>query len=51
VIDEGKPLFLQTAEQIENDILAGSIAEEGQVPSTNECAAFTASTQPPPARE
>jgi GntR family transcriptional regulator len=40
VIDEGKPIFLQIAEQIENDILAGSIPEESQVPSTNEFAAF-----------
>ncbi|MET0842606.1 MAG: GntR family transcriptional regulator [Mycetocola sp.] len=40
MIDEGKPIFLQIAEQIENDIIAGSIAEESQVPSTNEFAAF-----------
>ena len=40
VIDEGKPIFVQIAEQIEDDIIAGSLAEEGQVPSTNEFAAF-----------
>jgi GntR family transcriptional regulator len=40
VIDEGKPIFLQIAEQIEDDILAGSLPEESQVPSTNEFAAF-----------
>jgi len=40
MIDEGKPIFLQIAEQIENDIIAGSLAEESQVPSTNEFAAF-----------
>ena len=40
MIDEGKPIFVQIAEQIEDDIIAGSLAEEGQVPSTNEFAAF-----------
>jgi GntR family transcriptional regulator len=40
VIDEGKPIFVQIAEQIEDDIIAGSLAEESQVPSTNEFAAF-----------
>jgi len=40
VIDEGKPIFQQIAEQIENDIIAGALAEESQVPSTNEFAAF-----------
>jgi DNA-binding transcriptional regulator YhcF (GntR family) len=40
MIDEGKPIFLQIAEQIENDIIAGTLAEESQVPSTNEFAAF-----------
>jgi DNA-binding transcriptional regulator YhcF (GntR family) len=40
VIDEGKPIFQQIAEQIENDIISGAVAEESQVPSTNEFAAF-----------
>ena len=40
MIDEGKPIFQQIAEQIENDIIAGALAEESQVPSTNEFAAF-----------
>ncbi|MBE9375315.1 GntR family transcriptional regulator [Saccharopolyspora sp. HNM0983] len=39
-MDEGRPLFLQIAEQIENSILDGSLQEEQQVPSTNELAAF-----------
>ena len=40
MIDEGKPIFVQIAEQIEDDIIAGSLTEESQVPSTNEFAAF-----------
>ncbi|GAB3615955.1 GntR family transcriptional regulator [Okibacterium endophyticum] len=40
MIEEGKPIFVQIAEQIENDIISGAIAEESQVPSTNEFAAF-----------
>lgn len=40
VMDDSRPLFLQIAEQIENDILAGALPEESQVPSTNEFAAF-----------
>jgi GntR family transcriptional regulator len=39
-VDEGRPIFVQIAEQIENEIIAGSMAEETQVPSTNEFAAF-----------
>jgi GntR family transcriptional regulator len=39
-MDESRPIFLQIAEQIENDIIAGTLAEETQVPSTNEFAAF-----------
>src|SRR6266702_409890 len=39
-MDESRPIFLQIAEQIENDILAGHLAEESQVPSTNEFAAY-----------
>lgn len=40
MIDEGKPIFQQIAEQIENDIISGALPEESQVPSTNEFAAF-----------
>lgn len=40
MIEEGRPIFVQIAEQIENDILDGAIDEETQVPSTNEFAAF-----------
>ncbi|HEX2301647.1 MAG TPA: GntR family transcriptional regulator [Pseudonocardiaceae bacterium] len=39
-MDDGRPLFLQIAEQIEGSIIDGSLAEEEQVPSTNELAAF-----------
>lgn len=39
-MDEGRPIFVQLAEQIENDILSGALPEEGQVPSTNEFASF-----------
>lgn len=39
-MDEGRPLFVQIAERIENDILSGALAEESQVPSTNEFAGF-----------
>ncbi|MHA7245897.1 GntR family transcriptional regulator [Arthrobacter tecti] len=40
MIDEGRPIFLQIAERIESDIIDGTLAEESQVPSTNEFAAF-----------
>ena len=40
MIDDGRPLFVQIAEQIEGSIIDGSLAEEAQVPSTNELAAF-----------
>ena len=39
-MDESRPIFVQVAEQVENDIIAGLMAEESQVPSTNEFAAF-----------
>jgi DNA-binding transcriptional regulator YhcF (GntR family) len=39
LIDENRPIFLQIAERIEEDILAGRLAEEEQVPSTNQFAA------------
>ena len=40
MIDESRPIFMQIAELIENDIVDGALAEESQVPSTNEFAAF-----------
>lgn len=40
VIDDSKPIFVQIAEMIENDIVDGLLPEEAQVPSTNEFAAF-----------
>jgi GntR family transcriptional regulator len=39
-MDDSRPIFLQIAEAIENDILAGTLPEETQVPSTNDFAAF-----------
>jgi GntR family transcriptional regulator len=39
-VDEGRPIFLQLAEQIEDDIIEGRHPEETQIPSTNEFAAF-----------
>lgn len=38
--DDGRPLFLQIAEQIEGSIIDGSLPEETRAPSTNELAAF-----------
>lgn len=40
MIEEGRPLFLQIAEAIEDSIVDGSLTEDGQAPSTNELAAF-----------
>jgi len=40
VIDEGRAIFLQIAESIEDAIVDGSLPEESQAPSTNELAAF-----------
>ncbi len=39
-MDDGRPIFLQIAELLENSIIDGALAEEEQVPSTNELAAF-----------
>ncbi|SDK76319.1 DNA-binding transcriptional regulator YhcF, GntR family [Actinopolyspora mzabensis] len=39
-MDDGRPLFLQIAEQIEGSIIDGSLPEETRAPSTNELAAF-----------
>lgn len=40
MIEEGKPLFVQIAEQVEDSVLDGSLAEDTRAPSTNELAAF-----------
>ncbi|SED95028.1 DNA-binding transcriptional regulator YhcF, GntR family [Arthrobacter alpinus] len=40
MIDDSKPIFVQIAEMVENDIVDGILVEEAQVPSTNEFAAF-----------
>ena len=40
MIEEGRPLFLQIAESVEDSIIDRSLAEESQAPSTNELAAF-----------
>nr|WP_254456099.1 GntR family transcriptional regulator [Paeniglutamicibacter quisquiliarum] len=39
-IDDSRPIFLQIAELIESEIVAGTMAEEAQVPSTNEFAVY-----------
>ena len=39
-MDDSRPIFVQIAEQIENDIISKQLAEETQVPSTTEFAAF-----------
>ena len=36
--DEGKSIYLQIAESIEDDILRGNLEEEAQIPSTNQMA-------------
>jgi GntR family transcriptional regulator len=40
VIEEGRALFLQIAEGVEDSIIDRSLSEESQAPSTNELAAF-----------
>jgi len=40
MIDDSRPIFMQIAERIEEDILAGRLMEEEQVPSTNQFAAL-----------
>lgn len=39
-MDDGRPIFVQIAEQLESQIIDGSLPEEAQVPSINELAAF-----------
>lgn len=41
-MDEGKPLFMQIAEKVEDSIINGSLAELSRAPSTNELASFYA---------
>ncbi len=40
MIDDGSPIFRQIAERIAAQILDGTLAEEAQVPSTNDFAAI-----------
>ncbi len=40
MVEEGRPLFLQIAESVEDSIIDGSLSEADQAPSTNELAAF-----------
>lgn len=39
-MDDGRPIFLQIAEQLESQIIDGSMPDEAQVPSINDLAAF-----------
>ena len=39
-MDDSRPIFVQIAERIEDDIIESSMPEESQVPSTNQFAAF-----------
>ena len=39
-MNDSRPIFVQIAERIENDILEDALPEETQVPSTNQFAAF-----------
>lgn len=39
-MEDGRPLFVQIAEEIEGSVLDGSLAEGERAPSTNELAAF-----------
>lgn len=40
MIDDSRPIFVQIAERIEDDIIGGGLPEESQVPSTNQFAVF-----------
>lgn len=40
LIDDGRPIFIQIAERIEDEIIEGGLSEEAQVPSTNQFATF-----------
>lgn len=40
MIEEGRALFLQIAESVEDSIVDGTLPEDSRAPSTNELAAF-----------
>lgn len=40
MLDDGRAIFLQIAQRVEDAVLDGSLGEEEQAPSTNELAAF-----------
>ncbi|ADB34868.1 transcriptional regulator, GntR family [Kribbella flavida DSM 17836] len=40
MFDDRSPIYLQIADQIKNDIVSGALAEDEQVMSTNQYAAF-----------
>ncbi len=40
MLDDGAPIFSQIADRLADDIAEGVLVEGGQVPSTNELAAF-----------
>lgn len=40
MFEDGRPIFLQIADLIENDIIEGRLEEGSKAPSTNEFAAF-----------
>lgn len=40
LINDERPIFIQIAERIEDDIIEGVLLEESQVPSTNQFATF-----------
>ena len=39
-MDDSRPIFIQIAEQLENDIIDGTLPEGSQIPSINEFASF-----------
>lgn len=40
LLDDGRPIYQQIADRIENDIIQGRQPEESQIPSTNQFASF-----------
>lgn len=40
MLDDGRPIFLQIAQSVEDSIIDGTLGAECQAPSTNELAAF-----------
>ncbi len=40
-MDEGRPLFMQIADLVEDQIVDGTLPEDEKAPSTNEIAAFS----------